>query len=65
MRKTNPPLGPRLLTRAEAAERLGMSVKSVDRMLRRGDLPAIRFGTAVRIDPRDLEDLIRKARDRG
>jgi hypothetical protein len=34
-------------------------------MLRRGDLRAIRFGAAVRIDPRDLDDLIREARDRG
>jgi excisionase family DNA binding protein len=65
IRTTNPPNVVRLLTRAEAAERLGLSTKSVDRLLQRGELRAIRLGAAVRIDPRDLDDLIRNARDRG
>jgi excisionase family DNA binding protein len=65
MRTTNPPTTVRLLTRSDVAERLGVSTKTVDRLLQRGELRAIRLGAAVRIDPRDLDDLIRKARDRG
>lgn len=65
MRTTNPPNAVRLLTRIDVAERLGVSMKTVDRMLRRGELRAIRLGAAVRIDPRDVEDLIREARSRG
>lgn len=38
-----------LLTREQAAERLSLSVVSVDRLRRQGDLITIKFGRAVRV----------------
>jgi excisionase family DNA binding protein len=46
---------PRLTTRA-AARRLGVCVRTVLRMIRRGDLPAVRLGRGrYLIDAKDLE----------
>jgi excisionase family DNA binding protein len=39
-----------LVTMPEAAERLGVSVKTVTRMVKRGDLPHRRLGRSVRVD---------------
>jgi excisionase family DNA binding protein len=47
-----------LLTAAEVAEQLHMSLRSVRRMIRDGRLPIARFGRAVRIRPEALEKLI-------
>ena len=47
-----------LLTREEAATHAGVSLPSIDYWTRRGHLPVVRFGRAVRIDVRDLRALM-------
>ena len=45
------------ITRQQAAERLSVSVKTIDALIRRGQLPASRIGPKiVRINERDLEE---------
>ncbi len=53
--------GTEVLTCAETAERLRISQKSVYRLVRRGELPALRFGRAIRIPVAGLERLIADA----
>jgi len=48
----------RLLTRLEAAERLGMSETFVKVEVRQGRVPVVRLGRMVRIDEDDLEKYI-------
>jgi len=43
------------LTRHEAAERSGLSVRSIDRLVADGTLPARKFKRAVRIDRAGFE----------
>ena len=50
--------GIEVLTCAEVAERLRISKKSVYRLVRRGELPALRFGRAIRIPVARLDRLI-------
>jgi excisionase family DNA binding protein len=48
----------RLLTIDEAAERLGLSRRTVQRKIASGEIPAFQLGgkgTAIRIDERELE----------
>lgn len=53
---------PDLLTKAEAAELLGVSPATISRWLKEGRLPAYRLGPrAVRIRRADLDDLLRPA----
>jgi len=51
-----------LLTVAEAAEALHASKKTVRRRIKDGRLRVIRIEGLVRIDPADLQDLIRDHR---
>lgn len=44
-----------LLTRQQAADIIGCNVRTIDRRIRSGDLPARRSGRMVRIDPADLD----------
>lgn len=45
-----------LITRQQAAELLGISLPTLDGLIRRGQLPASRIGSRiVRIDERDIE----------
>jgi excisionase family DNA binding protein len=57
------PQAARLLTVAEVAERLRLSVWSVYRMVEREELPAIRLGSGrmapVRVDEQELEAWLR------
>jgi excisionase family DNA binding protein len=53
-----------LRTVAEAAKILNVSEKTVRRLIKAGDLRAIRIGGLLRIDQADLEDLIRDHRSR-
>jgi excisionase family DNA binding protein len=53
-----------LHTVAEAAEILNVSEKTVRRLMDDGHLRKIRIGGLVRIDPADLQDLIRDHRSR-
>lgn len=47
------------ITRQEAAERLGISLPTLDGLIRRGQLPASKVGPRiVRIDERDIEDYL-------
>jgi excisionase family DNA binding protein len=47
-----------LLTAAEVAERLNISVRSVRRLIKDGRLPIVRIGGSVRIRPEALATLI-------
>ncbi len=52
-----------LLTYKETAELLQVSDRTVFTLVKTGQLKAVRFGQTVRIDSRDLEDFIQKAKD--
>ena len=43
-----------MLTVYQVAERLTVSPKTVRRLVERGDLPALRIGGSVRVDPDEL-----------
>ncbi len=47
---------------AEVARRLGMSRSNVYHLAGTGALPSIKFGKAVRFDPRDVDRFIRDHR---
>lgn len=49
---------PQLLTRQNAAARLALSVVSVDRLIGRRELRAVRIGRAVRVRVADLERFV-------
>ena len=49
-----------LLTRAEVAQYLRVSDRTVSRLIRTGELPASRIGRAVRIRQSDLLDMLNK-----
>lgn len=51
------PLAP-LLTVAEVAEILRLSERHVRRMIKSGEIPVIRFGTAVRVLRETIETMI-------
>jgi excisionase family DNA binding protein len=53
-----------LLTVPQAAERLSMSPRSVQRLIQTGALPCIRLGRLVRIDPDDLTAMIKEVKAR-
>lgn len=46
-----------ILTPAQTAERLHLSLTTVYRMARRGELPMIRLGRSWRVDARRLDDM--------
>ena len=54
----------KLLTRKEAAQALKVSIPTIDRMLRDGDLPKRRIRGAVRIPMRAVSDIISYGRKR-
>jgi excisionase family DNA binding protein len=47
-----------LLTRAEVARYLRVSDRTVSRLIRAGELPALRIGRAVRIRQSDLLEML-------
>ena len=53
-----------LLTYEEAGKMLGVSGRTMWTLVDRGELPAVRFGRSVRIDPADLRAFIEQAKDR-
>jgi excisionase family DNA binding protein len=53
----------RLLKRDEVAERLNVSTRTVDRLLDSGELPAVHVRSAVRIDPKAVEELVRRGQE--
>lgn len=61
---------PKLLTAAQAAEALAISLRSLWARTRRDDIPCVRIGRSVRYDPIDVRRFIaqtkrRKRRDCG
>ncbi len=52
----------RLLTIAEAAERLSVSVRNIRHQIYLRRLPIVKVGRLVRIDERDLERFIERGR---
>jgi excisionase family DNA binding protein len=58
-----PGSGPRLFSVVVVADRLGLSVKTVRRMITRGDLPAHRIGKLLRVSEQDLETLLAHTRN--
>jgi excisionase family DNA binding protein len=53
---------PRLLTRAEVAQLLGVSVRSVDRLRKRQLLPAVKVFASVRFREEDVRRFITSQR---
>lgn len=49
-----------LFDRGTAAKSLQVSVPTLDRLIRRGELPVVRIGRAVRIEPAALQKLVRE-----
>lgn len=52
------PHGPALLTLRQAADRLNVNKRTVQRWIEKGLLRVVRFGRTVRIHEADLEDVI-------
>lgn len=48
----------KLLRREEVASILGVHPATVDRMVKRGDLPVVRWGQTVRFRRRDVDDFV-------
>lgn len=59
------PLPDRLLTYRQAGEFLGVTDRTVWAMVDRGELPSVRFGGSVRIDPVDLRAFIDRSKRRN
>jgi excisionase family DNA binding protein len=60
--RPSPESGERFLSVAEVAVTLGVSGKTVRRMIKRGDLRAHRVGRLVRVAERSLADCLNKSR---
>lgn len=56
-----PALPGRLLRPDEVAARLTVSIITVRRLIKAGDLKAIKVGKALRIRPDDLDDYLRRS----
>ncbi len=52
----------RLLSYEQAGKLLGVTGRTVWTLVDRGDLPAVRFGHSVRIDPADLRAFIDRSK---
>lgn len=58
-------LPPFLLNAIQVAKRLGISKEFAYSIMRRGDIPVVRLGRAVRVRPKDLEEFIETKLDKG
>lgn len=56
------PIVEKLLTYKDASKLLGVTERTVWTLVNQGELPAIRFGRTVRIDPVDLRGFIDRAK---
>ncbi len=52
----------RLLSYEQAGKLLGVTGRTVWTLVHRGDVPAVRFGHSVRIDPADLRAFIERSK---
>ena len=55
----------KLLTRAEVAQLLSVSLRSVDRLVARGILPAVKVLSTVRFRPEDVKSLTERGAQRS
>lgn len=62
--KAGSDVAPTLLTTDEAATLLRVHPRTVQRLVERGELPAVHLGSAVRFDPDDLGGLIAGLKNR-
>jgi len=62
MGEHNPQLD-QLITYRAAARILGVTERTLWTIMNRGDLPAVRFGRNVRIDPTDLRAFIDRSKE--
>lgn len=51
-----------MLTKVEVAQRLQVSIKTIERWMASGDLPVHRFGKSVRISTADFRSLVDNTR---
>ena len=58
---THPVVKP-LLTYREAGELLGVTDRTIFKLVKDGQIPNVKFGGSVRIDPDDLRGFIDKAK---
>lgn len=66
MTDTTPtPIVERLLTYREAGKLLGVTERTVFTLIADGELPRVRFGRSVRIDPADLRAYIDRCKTPG
>lgn len=56
------PVAERLLTKRQSATRAAVCERTIGYLIATGKLRAVRIGRAVRIDPRDLEAFIERAK---
>jgi len=52
----------RLLTYQETGKLLGVTDRTIFSLVERGDLPVVRFGHNVRIDPADLRAFVERSK---
>jgi len=50
----------RLLTVAEVAERLGLKVATIRKMIFQRRIPVVKIGRSVRFKPEDIEKIVRE-----
>lgn len=55
---TTAPIVEKLLTYKQAGDLLGVTERTIWTLVDQGELPAVRFGRSVRIDPADLRTYI-------
>ena len=58
----SPNMAPQLLSREEAMQALGVSMSTVDGMIRRGELQSLKLGSRVLIEPAALQEFIASRR---
>ena len=59
---THPVVKP-LLNYREAGKLLGVTERTIFRLVKDGEIPKVKFGRSVRIDPDDLRGFIEKAKE--
>jgi hypothetical protein len=52
------------MTRTEAAKSLCISIRKLDNLIKSGDLPTIRFGRSIRINPEAINELVGKSQSK-
>lgn len=50
------------LSTAEASKRLGIGLRTLYRLIDEGQLPAYKFGRVIRLQEREVEEFIQRAR---